>query len=51
MKTKFNFQGEIGSSVKFKYCLLNGRFYIGHEEPLGYLWEKTETNEIKKEEI
>lgn len=50
MKTKFNFQGEIGSSVKFKYCLQNGRFYIGHEEPLGYLWEKTETNEIKKEE-
>jgi twinkle protein len=42
MKTKFNFQGEIGSSVKFKYCLENGRFYIGNEEPLNPLWEKEE---------
>ena len=48
MKTKFNFQGEIGSSVKFKYCLQNGRFYTGHEEPLGYLWEKQEP---KKEDF
>ena len=48
MKTKFNFQGEIGSSVKFKYCLENGRFYTGHEEPLGYLWEKQER---KKEDF
>jgi len=35
MKTKFNFQGEIGASVDFNYCLSNGRFYEkGTEEPL-----------------
>lgn len=42
MKTKFNFQGEIGSSVKFKYFLENGRFYTGDIPPKGYLWEKEE---------
>lgn len=39
MKTKFSFQGEIGSSIKFKYCLENGRYYLGDHEPKGYLWE------------
>ena len=33
MKTKFNFQGEIGGSVKFKYCENNGRFYADGNEP------------------
>lgn len=48
MKTKFNFQGEIGSSVKFKYCLENGRFYIGNEEPLNPLWEKEQPKQERK---
>lgn len=35
MKTKFNFQGEIGGSVDFDYCLVNGRYYEkGTPEPL-----------------
>lgn len=33
MKTKYNFQGQIGESVKFKYCLDNGRFYSNGVEP------------------
>ncbi len=34
MKTKFNFQGEIGASVDFKYCAINGRYYVEeHGEP------------------
>ena len=34
MKTKFSFQGEIGSKVEFKYCHVNGRFYVdGEPEP------------------
>lgn len=28
MKTKFNFQGKIGESLDFKYCEINGRYYV-----------------------
>lgn len=34
MKTKFNFQGNIGDSVKFKYCEINGRYYANGIEPI-----------------
>jgi len=35
MKTKYNFQGSIGSSVDFNYSTVNGRYYEkGTEEPL-----------------
>ena len=34
MKTKFNFQGNIGDSVKFKYCEINGRYYANGIEPV-----------------
>ena len=34
MKTKFNFQGEIGGSVKFKYCIENGRYYANNKKPI-----------------
>lgn len=34
MKTKFNFQGNIGQSVKFKYCRLNGRYSSNDILPL-----------------
>ena len=33
MKTKFNFQGEIGASVDFNYCPVNGRYYVKGSEP------------------
>lgn len=33
MKTKYNFQGEIGGEVSFKYCKNNGRFYSNGIEP------------------
>jgi hypothetical protein len=33
MKTKYNFQGNIGESVKFKYFAENGRFYSNGSEP------------------
>lgn len=46
MKTKFSFQGEIGSSVKFKYCLENGRYYLGNIEPKGYLWDINNEPEV-----
>lgn len=34
MKTKFNFQGDIGASVKFKYCIENGRYYANNKKPI-----------------
>ena len=40
MKTKFNFQGEIGEKVKLNYCTDNGRYYIGNEKPLYNLLDK-----------
>lgn len=40
MKTKFNFQGEIGKSVKFKYCLNNGRFYSQGSDPFFNFFSK-----------
>lgn len=33
MKTKYNFQGEIGGKIKFKFCETNGRFYAQGNEP------------------
>jgi twinkle protein len=33
-KTKFNFQGKIGESIKLKYCDINGRYYTGNELPM-----------------
>lgn len=34
MKTKFNFQGNIGDMVRFKYCEVNGRYYADEKKPL-----------------
>lgn len=34
MKTKFSFQGKMQESVKFKYCIENGRFYANDIEPV-----------------
>lgn len=45
MKTKFNFQGKIGESIKFKYCHQNGRFYANENEPLYSFWD----DDIKEE--
>ena len=43
MKTKFNFQGDIGASVDFDYSLVNGRYYEkGTEEPFNSLLDETE---------
>lgn len=33
MKTKFSFQGSMEKSVRFEYCLENGRFYSNGIEP------------------
>jgi twinkle protein len=33
MKSKYNFQGEIGAETSFKYCTLNGRYYANGIEP------------------
>ena len=44
MKTKFNFQGEIGGSVKFKYCEMNGRFYADGNEPTWSFLQKEQFN-------
>lgn len=49
MKTKFNFQGEIGGSVDFDYCTVNGRYYEkGTHEPLHSLIDG-DIQEIQKE--
>jgi twinkle protein len=47
MKTKFNFQGQIGGVVNFKYCELNGRFYSNGIEPTySFLEEPKEVQEV-----
>tara|TARA_R110000796_G_scaffold90263_1_gene194086 strand:- start:40 stop:1839 length:1800 start_codon:yes stop_codon:yes gene_type:complete len=57
MKTKFNFQGEIGGRVEFSYSTINGRFYErGTDEPFFSLInynssEKLEEFQEEKEEI
>jgi len=54
MKTKYNFQGKIGSAVDFNYCHTNGRYYEkGTEEPLFSLidGDVKEVKEIQKEVI
>lgn len=44
MKTKYNFQGEIGASVDFNYCEINGRYHEkGTEPPLNSLIDDTVT--------
>ena len=49
MKTKYNFQGEIGASVDFNYCEINGRYHEkGTEPPLNSLIDDTVTEyEVK----
>jgi len=47
MKTKYNFQGQIGEFVNFKYCDVNGRFYTGDEEPYYSFLE----NDIEQQEL
>lgn len=49
MKTKFNFQGEIGERVKFKYCSYNGRYYADNEEPMFSLINDETQTHIKEE--
>lgn len=45
MKTKFNFQGDIGASIDFNYCEVNGRYYVdGIDEPLWNLITDKETD-------
>lgn len=58
MKTKFNFQGEIGEKVSFNYSLVNGRYYEkGTQEPLFSLIDynsketKKDYNELKPASI
>ena len=58
MKTKFNFQGEIGEKVSFNYCKVNGRYYVkGSEAPCFSLIDynpkekQQEIFETKKQEI
>jgi len=53
MKIKFKFQGEIGASVDFDYCLANGRYYEkGTKEPLESLIHKhTEKKELPRLEL
>lgn len=45
MKTKFNFQGSIGESIKFKYCESNGRFYSNNIEPLYSFFDDNKDNQ------
>jgi len=47
-KTKYTFQGEIGSEVILKYCEENGRFHTGNEQPLLPLWEDEYEKELPK---
>lgn len=54
MKTKMNFQGEIGAKVSFNYSTVNGRYYEkGTEEPLFSLinYKKEESKEYIKKEL
>jgi twinkle protein len=55
MKTKFNFQGEIGKSLDFNYCLANGRYYVDDVDPPMYnlitreIPETIETDDFEKD--
>lgn len=52
MKTKFNFQGEIGAKVSFNYCPVNGRYYEkGTQEPLFSLIDYNPTDKIEEVEL
>ena len=48
MKTKFNFQGNIGDKVDFKYCPINGRYYSDGIEPVFNL---IDGKELIKEDV
>lgn len=47
MKTKFNFQGNIGESIKFKYYANNGRFYSDGIEPTYSFLDKNDLPRIE----
>ncbi len=52
MKTKFNFQGEIGATLDFNYSPVNGRYYAkGTEEPLFSLIDYNPKNKSTQEEV
>ncbi len=52
MKTKFNFQGEIGGIVEFNYCAVNGRYYVdGVDEPLYNMIDKKQPELIVSEKL
>lgn len=52
MKTKFNFQGEIGGKCEFNYCLVNGRYYEkGTNEPFFNLITKQEPKMMDENEM
>jgi len=44
MKTKYNFQGNIGETIKLKYCDLNGRFYSNDSLPLYSFFSASEVS-------
>jgi twinkle protein len=48
MKTKFNFQGNIGESIKLKYCIDNGRYYVGENKPMYNLITKEKSCTLPK---
>jgi twinkle protein len=48
MKTKFNFQGNIGDKLDFKYCHINGRYYSDGIEPVFNL---IDGKELIKEDV
>lgn len=51
MKTKFNFQGEIGGKIDFNYCEVNGRYYVdGVDDPL-YNMIDNKQPELKEKEV
>jgi len=50
MKTKFNFQGEIGAKCEFSYSLINGRYYERYtKEPLFNLIKGDDFQEEKQQ--
>ena len=49
MKTKFNFQGNIGDTVRFKYCEINGRYYANGKKPLKSFLEPNKSITFVKE--
>ena len=50
MKTKFSFQGNIGESIKFKYCLQNGRYYNNGIEPFYSFLHKNKEKQLPLQE-